>query len=106
MCKSYWRKKPLTAAFLDNVYRQLNKDQCVMVKTEGGKVSYCATTVDDVFFVITRDEERINEAINKLKTALEELTVDSGETMNISGMTVRMERAKRIVDNLILLLTE
>ena len=44
--------------------------------------------------MITRDEERINEAINKLKTALEELTVDSGETMNISGMTVRMERAK------------
>ena len=26
----------------------MNKDQCVMVKTEVGKVSYCAITVDIV----------------------------------------------------------
>ena len=31
--------------FLDNGYRQMSKDQCVMVKTEGNKVSYCAITV-------------------------------------------------------------
>ena len=88
----------------------MSKDQCVMVKTEGGKVSYCAITVDDCFFAITRDEEWINEAINMLKTAFDELTVERCETINILGMTVRLERAKgravinqnkRFVDNLI-----
>ena len=80
--------------FLDNGYRQMSKDQCVMVKTEGGKASYCAITVDDCFFAITRDEEWINGAINMLKAAFEELTVERGETINILGITVRMERAK------------
>ena len=80
-----------------------------MVKTEGSKVSYCAITVADCFFAITRDEEWINGAINMLKAAFEELTVERGETINILGMTVRMERAKgravinqkRFLDNLI-----
>ena len=59
----YWNKT-LVKVFLDNGYRQMSKDQCVMVKVEGGKVSYCAITVDDCFFAITRDEEWINETIN------------------------------------------
>ena len=65
-----------------------------MVKTKGSKVSYCAITVDDCFFAITRDEEWINGAIKMLKAAFEELTVERGETINILGMTVHMERAK------------
>ncbi len=105
----YWWNKTLTKVFRDDGYRQMSKDQCVMVKTEGSKVSYCAITVDDCFFAITRDEEWINGAINMLKAAFEELTVERGETINILGMTVRMERAKgravinqkRFVDNLI-----
>ena len=59
-----------------------------MVKTEGNKVSYCAITIDACFFAITRDEEWINGAINMLKAAFEELTVERGETINILGMTV------------------
>ena len=91
---AYWCNKALTKVFLDNGYLQMNKDQCDMVKTEGGKASYCAITVDDCFFAITRDEEWINEANNMLKTAYEELTVERGVTINILGMNVRMERAK------------
>ena len=53
---AYWWNKTLTKAFLDNAYRQMSKDQCVMVKTERSKVSYCAITVDDCFFAITTDE--------------------------------------------------
>ena len=80
----------------------MSKDQCVMVKVEGGKVSYCAITVDDCFFAITRDEEWINETINMLKAAFEELTVERGENINILGMTVHLERTKgRAVINLI-----
>ena len=70
----------------------MSKDRCVMVKTEGDKVSYCAITVDDYFFAITKDEEWIAEAIDMLKRAFEELTVDLGETINILGMTVHMDR--------------
>ena len=69
---AYWCNKALTKVFLDNGYRQMNKDQCVMVKTEGSKVSYCAITVDDCFFAITSDEERINGAINTVQSAFEE----------------------------------
>ena len=92
---AYWWNKTLTKVFLDHGYRQMNKDQCVMVKSEGSKVAYCAITVDDCFFAITKDEVWINEAIDMLKGAFEELTVERGETINILGMTVHMERAKK-----------
>ena len=80
----------------------MSKDQYVIVKVEGNKVSYCAITVDDSFFAITRDEEWINGTINMLK-------VERGEDVNILGMTVHLERTKgrvvinqkRFVDNLI-----
>ena len=35
---AYWWNKTLTKVFLDNGYRQMSKDQCVMVKTEGFEV--------------------------------------------------------------------
>ena len=65
--------------------------------------------VDDCFFAITRDEDWINESIDMLKAAFEELTVERGEIINILGMTVHMERErrravinqKRFIDNLI-----
>ena len=57
----------------------------------------------------TKDEDWINEAIDMLKRALEEFTVDRGETINILGMTVHMYRKrkravinqKHFLDNLI-----
>ena len=91
---AYWWNKALVKVFLENGYRQMGKDQCVLVKTEGSKVAYCAITVDDCFFAITRDEDWNNESINMLKAAFEELTVERGETINILGMTVHMERER------------
>ena len=75
---------------MDNGYRLMGKDRCVMVKTEGGKVSYCAITVDDCFFAITKNENWINEAVDMLKRAFEELTVERGETINILGRNVSL----------------
>ena len=66
-----------------------------MDKTEGGKVSYSAITVDDCFFAITKDENWINETIDMLKRAFKELTVERGETINILGKTVRMDRERK-----------
>ena len=92
---AYWWNVMLTKVFLDNGYTQMDKDKCVLVKREEGKVSYCAITVDDCFFVTTRDEDWINEQAEMLKGAFEELTLDRGEVINILGMTVHMERDKR-----------
>ena len=66
---AYWWNKTLTKVFLDHGYKQMSKDQCVLVKSEGNKVSYCAITVDDCFFAMTRDEDWINESIEMLKGA-------------------------------------
>ena len=104
----YGYKEALTKVFIDNGYHQMSKNRCVMVKTEGDKVSYCSITVDDCFFAITKDEDWIGEAIDMLKRAFDELTVDRGETINILGMTVHMDRErkrtvinqKHILDNL------
>ena len=52
---AHWWNKTLTKVFVDDGYRQMSKDRCVMVKAEGDKVSYCAITVDDCFFAITKD---------------------------------------------------
>ena len=66
---------------MDNGYRQMSKDRCVLVKTEEVKVSHCAITVDDC--AITKDENWINEAVDMLKRAFEEFTVERGETISI-----------------------
>ena len=91
---AYWWNKTLTKVFLNHGYKQMNRDQCVMVKSEGHKISYCAITVGDCFFAITRDEDWIKESIEMLKGAFEELTVERGDSINILGMTVHMERVK------------
>ena len=80
---------------MDNGYRQMDKDKCVLVKREGNLVSYCAITVDDCFFASSRDDEWVNLSVNMLKAAFDELTLERGEVINILGMTVHMERDKR-----------
>ena len=78
---AYWWNKTLTKVFVDNGYRQMSKDQSVMVKTEGSLVSYCAITVDDCFFAITTDEEWINGAINMLKARSRSLPWSVGKLL-------------------------
>ena len=62
---AHWWNKTLTKVFIGNGYRQMSKDRCVMVKTEGDKVSYCAITVDDCFSLQSR----------RMKTGLVKLSV-------------------------------
>ena len=45
---AYWWNNILVKVFLDKGYRQMGKDQCDLVKTEGNKVAY---------FVINRDDD-------------------------------------------------
>ena len=85
----------LTKVFVENGYKQMEKDKCVLVKSDAGRVCYCAVTVDDCFFVATRDENWILENVKMLQDAFEELTLERGETINILGMTVHMERDKK-----------
>ena len=42
----------------------------------------------------TRDEDWIKECSEFLRTTFEEITLDRGDTINILGMTVVMDRAK------------
>ena len=66
---AYWWNVMLIKVFVDNGYRQLSKDQCVLVKSEGNKVSYC-------FFAMPKDPDWINQSVEMLKVAFEELTVE------------------------------
>jgi hypothetical protein len=92
---AYWWNVTLVKTFLANGYRQMNKDKCVLMKSEGNKVSYCAITVDDCFFATTRDEEWANSGIKMLEQAFEEVTVERGDVINILGMTVTMDRVNK-----------
>ena len=92
---AYWWNVTLIKVFVDNGYKQMDKDKCVLVKSEGGKISYCAITVDDCFFVSTRDEDWIKSSVTMLEKAFEELTLERGDTINILGMTVQMDREKK-----------
>ena len=53
---AFWWNVMLTKVFVENGYKQMEKDKCVLVKSDTGRVCYCAVTVDDCFFVATRDE--------------------------------------------------
>ena len=91
---AYWWNVLLVQAFLDNGFKQMDKDKCVLTKSEGNRVAYCAITVDDCFYATTRDEDWIKECSEFLRTTFEEITLDRGDTINILGMTVVMDRAK------------
>jgi hypothetical protein len=93
---AYWWNVTLVKTFLANGYKQMGKDKCVLVKSEGNKVSYCAITVDDCFFVTSRDEEWANMGIKMLEEAFDEVTVERGDVINILGMTVTMDRVNKV----------
>ena len=92
---AYWWNAMLIKVFLDGGYQQMAKDKCVLVKRDSGKVAYGAITVDDCFFVTTKDEEGSKGVSTMLENAFEELTLERGETINILGMTVHMDRANK-----------
>ena len=36
-----------TKVFVENGYKQMENDKCVLVKSDSSRVSYCAITVED-----------------------------------------------------------
>ena len=47
---AYWWNVLLVQAFLDNGFKQMDKDKCVLTKSEGNHVAYCAITADKSFY--------------------------------------------------------
>jgi len=92
----YWWEE-LKDKFEKDDYAVSKKDKCVFIKREEDKVSFCAITVDDCLFVCTKDNEWIEQQILMLKTAFQEVTVESGDVIGLVGMQIRMDREQKQV---------
>jgi hypothetical protein len=92
----YWYKN-LKNTFETNEYKTSAKDKCVFIKRIEDKVAFCATTVDDCFFVTTNDPEWIKEQIKMLQDAYEAVDVEQGDEIGLIGMQVKMDRVKKRV---------
>jgi hypothetical protein len=92
----YWYKN-LKNTFEKNEYKTSAKDKCVFIKRIEDKLAFCATTVDDCFFVTTNDPEWIKEQIKMLQDAYEAVDVELGDELGLIGMQVKMDRVKRRV---------
>lgn len=93
----YWNVE-LINVFLKAGYKQCAKDKCVLVKQTEEKYSACAITVDDCLFVATKDELWINEQIEMLIRAFQEVTTERGNDLGIIGMQIKMDREnKRVI---------
>jgi hypothetical protein len=51
----FW--KGLMNTFVSNGYVQRPKDKCLYIKRDDTDVAYCRVTVDDYFFVMTRNPQ-------------------------------------------------
>jgi len=92
----YWYET-LISAYMKNGYKVSGKDKCVLTKCEGSKIAISGTTVDDCLFICTRDDKWIKEQIEMLRTAFDEITVETGEELGLIGMHISMDRAKKQV---------
>jgi hypothetical protein len=90
----YWYKN-LKNTFKKNEYKTSAKDKCVFIKRTQDKVAFCATTVDDCFFVAANDPEWIKEQIKMLQDAYEAVDVEQGDKLGLIGMQVKMDRTKK-----------
>jgi len=92
----YWYET-LISAYMKNGYKVSGKDKCVLTKCDGSKIAISGTTVDDCLFICTRDDKWIKEQIEMLRTAFDEITVETGEELGLIGMHISMDRAKKQV---------
>jgi hypothetical protein len=91
----FW--KGLTKTFVSNGFVQSPKDKCVFIKRDTTNVAYCGVTVDDCFFVTTRNPEWKQQQIDMLKNKYEEITVEEGDELGLIGIQIKMDRAKKLV---------
>ena len=66
-------------------------------QAHGRQNRFCATTVDDCFFVTTNDEEWIKDKIKTLQDANEAVDVEQGDEFGLIGMHVKMDCLKKQV---------
>jgi diphthamide synthase (EF-2-diphthine--ammonia ligase) len=92
----FWNKT-LIAVFISAGYIQSRKDSCLLHKKSGNNVSYVAITVDDCFFVLSHNQHWMDEQLNILKTAFEEVTAEYGDSQQIIGMAVDFNRKDKSV---------
>ena len=92
----YWYKD-LRMTFEKNDYKPSKKDKCVFICRSEDKVAFCATTVDDCFFVTTNNETWMQQQIHMLKNAYEVIEVEQGDELGLIGMQVKMDRSKKQV---------
>jgi len=83
----YWYET-LMSAFIKNGYKVSGKDKCVLMKQQGSKLAISRTTVDDCLFVCSRDDKWIAEQIKMLRTAFDEITVETGDELGLVGMHI------------------
>ena len=94
---AYYFWKRLTNTFVSNGYIQSKKDKCVYIKREDGNIAYCGVTVDDSFFVKTRNPLWKKQQIDMLKNKYEEITIEEGDKLGLIGIQIKMDRENKQV---------
>jgi hypothetical protein len=92
----FWNKT-LIGVFINAGYVQSKKDPCLLYRKEGDKVAYVAITVDDCFFVGTKDKHWMDAQLKILEDAFGEITTERGDKQQIIGMAVDLDREERKV---------
>jgi len=106
----WWKWQPLVMAlsklhitfgkdwrFVSNGCVQSPKDKCVFIKGDTTNVAYCGVTVDDCFFVTTRNPEWKQQQIYMVKNQYEVITVEEGDELGLIGIQIKMDRVKKLV---------
>ena len=87
----------MTKRFVSNGCVQSPKDKCVFIKGDTTNVAYCGVTVDDCFFVTTRNPEWKQQQIYMVKNQYEVITVEEGDELGLIGIQIKMDRVKKLV---------
>jgi hypothetical protein len=86
----YWYQE-LTKMFIQGGYKVCMKDKCVTILREGGLLCMCATTIDDLVVVISRDISWRKRLTDLCKNSFGGYTLEEGKTLNIIGMSVELD---------------
>lgn len=60
-----------------------NKDKRIFIKCQGENVVFCGTTVNDCFFICNRNQEWLENQVEKLKKKFKEITMETGNELGL-----------------------
>ena len=87
----YWNKT-LMPIFVNAGYKINRKDKCVVYRITDDCMSVGAITVDDCLFAVSiTEKERLYKVC---RDAFEDITVEEGDTVNVIGMSIHLNRAE------------